>query len=83
MRLYMAARLFVNFFQPSFKLKEKVRLGARVIKRYHPPLPPYARLMASEHVDDEAKRRLQRRRRHSIRYNCSSKSDVSSSNSPA
>jgi transposase InsO family protein len=26
-RLYTASRLFVNFFQPSFKLKEKVRVG--------------------------------------------------------
>ena len=34
-RLYGAARLYVNFFQPSFKLKEKRREGAKVIKRYH------------------------------------------------
>jgi hypothetical protein len=32
-RLYAAARLYVNFFQPSFKLKEKRREGAKVIKR--------------------------------------------------
>ena len=36
-RLYAAARLHVNFFQPSFKLKEKRREGAKVIKRYHAP----------------------------------------------
>jgi hypothetical protein len=36
-RLYAAARLYVNFFQPSFKLKEKRREGAKVIKRYHAP----------------------------------------------
>jgi hypothetical protein len=36
-RLYAAARLYVNFFQPSFKLKEKRREGAKVIKRYRPP----------------------------------------------
>ena len=29
-RLYAASRLFVNFFQPSFKLVEKKRVGARV-----------------------------------------------------
>ena len=39
-RLYAAARLYVNFFQPSFKLKEKRREGAEVIKRYHAPLTP-------------------------------------------
>ena len=42
-RLYAAARLYVNFFQPSFKLKEKRREGAKVIKRYRPPSTPYER----------------------------------------
>ena len=45
-RLYAAARLYVNFFQPSFKLKEKRREGAKVIKRYHPPSTPYERALA-------------------------------------
>ncbi|MET4324038.1 hypothetical protein ABIC02_007830 [Bradyrhizobium sp. RT5a] len=47
-RLYAAARLYVNFFQPSFKLKEKRREGAKVIKRYHAPLTPYQRAGASQ-----------------------------------
>ncbi|MGY3490530.1 hypothetical protein ACVW1C_008474 [Bradyrhizobium sp. USDA 4011] len=29
-RLYAAARLYVNFFQPSFKLKETRREGTKV-----------------------------------------------------
>jgi hypothetical protein len=57
-RLYAASRLFVNFFQPSFKLAEKTRVGARVIKRYHPPATPCARLMASAEIPDEMKDRL-------------------------
>ncbi len=40
-QLYSTVRLFVNFFQPSFKLAEKERDGARVRKRYHPPATPY------------------------------------------
>ncbi len=36
-KLYSSMRLFINFLQPSFKLKEKHRDGAKVIKRYHPP----------------------------------------------
>ncbi|WP_407122609.1 hypothetical protein [Bradyrhizobium sp. STM 3561] len=40
-RLFDAARLHVNFFQPSFKLNEKHREGAKVIKRYLPPATPY------------------------------------------
>ena len=41
-RLYGASRLFVNFFQPAFKLAAKQRGGARVTKRYHPPQTPCA-----------------------------------------
>lgn len=44
-RLYVSARLFVNFFQPSFKLAEKRRDGAHVSKRYHPPATPHQRLL--------------------------------------
>lgn len=44
--LYATTRLFVNFFQPSFKLADKRRDGARVIKRYHAPATPCHRLLA-------------------------------------
>ena len=44
--LYASARLFVNVFQPSFKLASKSRTGARVTKRYHPPATPCRRLLA-------------------------------------
>jgi hypothetical protein len=57
-RLYAAARLYVNFYQPSFKLKEKRREGARVIKRYHNPLTPYERALAHPMVGEAAKKRL-------------------------
>lgn len=57
-RLYAAARLHVNFFQPSFKLKEKRREGAKVIKRYHPPATPYQRALAHPKLGKAIKRRL-------------------------
>ncbi|MCK1346094.1 DDE-type integrase/transposase/recombinase [Bradyrhizobium sp. CW11] len=57
-RLYAAARLYVNFFQPSFKLKEKRREGAKVIKRYHLPLTPYERALAHPKVTAAVKKRL-------------------------
>src|SRR5262245_31629584 len=57
-RLYAAARLYVNFFQPSFKLKEKRREGAKVIKRYHPPSTPYERTLAHPKVTTAVKERL-------------------------
>ena len=57
-RLYAAARLHVNFFQPSFKLKEKRREGAKVIKRYHAPATPYERALAHSKVPRKIKQRL-------------------------
>ena len=57
-RLYAATRLFVNVFQPSFKLVEKVHDGARVTKRYHTPETPCARLLAAPIVTDPVKDRL-------------------------
>jgi hypothetical protein len=57
-RLYAAARLYVNFFQPSFKLKEKRREGAKVIKRYHAPSTPCERALAHPKVTAAVKQRL-------------------------
>ncbi len=57
-RLYGASRLFVNFFQPSFKLAEKKRTGARVSKRYHAPETPCARLLSSAKIPEPVKERL-------------------------
>ncbi|WP_354053418.1 DDE-type integrase/transposase/recombinase [Bradyrhizobium sp. LB12.1] len=57
-RLYAAARLYINFFQPSFKLKEKRREGAKVIKRYHLPSTPYERALAHPKVPAAVKKRL-------------------------
>jgi hypothetical protein len=57
-RLYAASRLFVNFFQPSFKLAAKQRDGAKVAKRYHPPQTPCDRLLQAESVPMAAKIKL-------------------------
>jgi hypothetical protein len=57
-RLYASVRLFVNFFQPSFKLAEKIRHGAKVTKRYHPPVPPYQRLLADPRTSEEMRCRV-------------------------
>jgi hypothetical protein len=58
-RLYGAMRLFVNFFQPSFKLAAKARDGAKVTKRYHPPATPCERLMADARTSEEVRQRLE------------------------
>ena len=57
-RIYTALRLFVNFFQPSFKLAGKARDGAKVRKKYHPPATPYQRLMADMRTSEEVRRHV-------------------------
>jgi len=47
-----------NFFQPTLKLKEKVRVGARLIKRHDRAQTPYQRVLASPHVSEERKEPL-------------------------
>ena len=57
-QLYSASRLYVNFFQPSFKLKTKTRDGARVSKTYHAPATPCDRLLTSPCVSETVKSKL-------------------------
>jgi transposase InsO family protein len=57
-RLYSASRLFVNFFQPSFKLAGKERIGAHVRKRYYAPETPCGRWLASSSIAESMKDRL-------------------------
>lgn len=59
-RLYECSRLYINFFQPSFKLKSKHRDGARIHKQYHLPETPYRRLMEHNDVPPETKEMLRR-----------------------
>jgi hypothetical protein len=58
-RLYEASRLYVNFFQPSFKLKSKEREGAKVRKRYESPETPFRRLLQRDDIAEETKQRLE------------------------
>lgn len=57
-RLYGSTRLFVNFFQPSFKLLSKERVGARMRKKYGTPQTPCARLLACPDILDASKDKL-------------------------
>ncbi len=57
--LFQAVRLFVNYYQPSFKLRSKTREGAKVKKHYYPPATPCARLLAHAAVTKSAKEKLQ------------------------
>ncbi len=57
-QLFQAVRLYVNYFQPSFKLREKIREGAKVKKWYNPPATPCDRLLANKDVTEKAKEAL-------------------------
>jgi hypothetical protein len=72
-RLYGAMRLFVNFFQPSFKLAAKARNGAQVTKRYHPPATPCQRLLADARTNEEVRRRVRELRATLDQFVCYSK----------
>jgi hypothetical protein len=57
-KLHAVARLYVNYFQASFKLKSKTREGAKVKKQYYAPATPADRLRASDKVSAEGKQQI-------------------------
>jgi Integrase core domain len=58
-RLYQMVRLYVNHFQPSFKLLSKTRVGAKIKKRYHKPATPCDRLLDHASISTAIKESLQ------------------------
>jgi len=63
-QLFQAVRLYVNYFQPSFKLRSKTGLGAKVKKVYHKPATPCQRLLEHASVGTTAKEKLRSQRDH-------------------
>jgi hypothetical protein len=58
--LYRLLVQYINFFQPVRKLVDKVRVGAKVKKRYDQAQTPYQRLVASGVLTEEQKAKLER-----------------------
>jgi hypothetical protein len=54
-RIYDDLRLYINFFQPSFKLIAKERIGKQTIKRYDPAKTPYQRVLERKDIPLESK----------------------------
>lgn len=50
--------LLHNYFYPTMKLQDKVRIQSKIKKQYDKPQTPYHRLMASEHVTELQKIKL-------------------------
>ncbi|MFZ5274890.1 hypothetical protein [Enterobacter asburiae] len=44
-QMYMANRILINFFQPSFKLLDTQRIGGKTVSRHDAPKTPYNRLI--------------------------------------
>jgi hypothetical protein len=53
--LYQDLRFYINFFQPSFKLIAKERIGNQTIKRYDPAKTPYQRILERKDISLDAK----------------------------
>jgi hypothetical protein len=51
-------RHYINFFQPSFKLIAKERIGNKTIKRYDTAQTPYQRVLERQDISLPAKARL-------------------------
>jgi hypothetical protein len=54
-QLYRVLREYVNYFQPSLKLLEKERRGAKVSKKYDTAKTPYQRILLSDQICQEKK----------------------------
>ena len=61
--LFDFVRRYVNFFQPSFKLLSKSRIGAKVTKKFLSPKTPCDRLLSDPRVSTESKEYLSTLRR--------------------
>lgn len=59
-QLYRMLRKYINYFQPSLKLIEKERGGAKVSKKYDSAKTPYQRVLLSEHISQANKDSLTR-----------------------
>lgn len=58
--LYEVLRLYLNFFLPVMKLKEKERIGSKIVKRYDKPKTPYQRILEADDMNEEVKEKLQK-----------------------
>ena len=56
--LYRAVHLYINFFQPSMKLREKHRKSSNVNRKYHPARTLFQRLIDSGVIDTKMLEKL-------------------------
>jgi hypothetical protein len=56
--LYRAVQPYINYFQPSFKLRSKSRNGSKINRTYYPPATPCDRLLRNPIIDQTVKEKL-------------------------
>jgi len=56
--LYSTLRLYINFFQPTLKLIDKIRKGSKTVKKYDKAKTPYQRILTCEHISQKTKDEL-------------------------
>lgn len=57
-QIWAVARLYRNFFQPTIKIREKVRVQGRIQRRYEPARTPYERLLENRQVPARVQQQL-------------------------
>ena len=57
--LYESVTAYKNFFQPTIKLVEKIRVGGKIHRRYDEPRTPFQRVMESGQLSLAERKRLQ------------------------
>ncbi len=62
-KLYSSARLFTNYFQPSFQLQHKFRDGTKIRKIYDKPATPCDRLLSNPGISKTVKKKLLKQRK--------------------
>lgn len=60
-QLYDKLSDYQNFFQPVMRLKEKVRNGTKVTRRYDKPKTAYQRVLADKRIESSVKQKLRER----------------------
>lgn len=60
-KLYDLLSDYQNFFQPIMRLKEKVRNGTRLTRRYDKPKTAYQRVLEYPGINPEVKKKLKKR----------------------
>lgn len=53
--------LYHNYFQPVMKLKEKIRIGSKIRRKYDIAKTPYQRVLQSKYISPKSKQKLKQK----------------------